>query len=166
MLAAVTFDLFDTVVDLHMEDLPEFSVGGQRLRGTHGFLHALVAEHSDVDLTVMVWNIHHLVSTELQPILLRESDYVYGTPAWNPVTLSEFPPLPPPPGGGTWYHVSQTKTFQKVAGLPGSAFYATLVGTARIGIEHVPEPATGLMLMGGVGSLLWGLRARRRRLSS
>ena len=50
MLAAVTFDLFDTVVDLHMEDLPEFDVGGKRLRGTHAFLHALVAEYSDVDL--------------------------------------------------------------------------------------------------------------------
>jgi HAD superfamily hydrolase (TIGR01549 family) len=38
-LRAISFDLFDTLVDLHMERLPEFEVDGRRLRGTQAILH-------------------------------------------------------------------------------------------------------------------------------
>ncbi len=54
MIAAVTFDLFDTIVDLHMEDLPEFEVGGRRLRGTQGALHAALSGRSGVDLETFI----------------------------------------------------------------------------------------------------------------
>ncbi len=37
---AISFDLFDTLVDLYMERLPEFELEGRRLRGTHALLHA------------------------------------------------------------------------------------------------------------------------------
>ena len=47
---AVVLDLFDTVVDLSMEELPEFEVAGRKMRGTQQQLHELVARHSDVDL--------------------------------------------------------------------------------------------------------------------
>ena len=53
-IRAVMLDLFDTVVDLLMEDLPEFEVGGRVLRGTHGSLHEIVSQHSDVDLESFV----------------------------------------------------------------------------------------------------------------
>ena len=53
-IRAVLLDLFDTVVDLMMEDLPEFEVGGRVLKGTHGQLHEIVAQHCDVDLESFV----------------------------------------------------------------------------------------------------------------
>ena len=125
--------------------------------------------NSDIDLTVMVWNIHHVnQGPGSTHITLKESDYMYGAPNFNPVTLSEFPTDPPAPGQGTWYHVGPTVGGVKTVHLPGgigSAFYATLAGTVGIGIEHVPEPATGLVLISGVGTLLFGLRARNRRVS-
>jgi len=39
-LRAICFDLFDTLVDLHMEDLPQFELDGRRRRGTHPALYA------------------------------------------------------------------------------------------------------------------------------
>lgn len=47
---AVIFDLFDTLVDLTLEDLPSFEVGGRTRRGTGLRLHRAVAGHSDVGL--------------------------------------------------------------------------------------------------------------------
>ena len=41
---AVSFDLFDTLVDLHMETLPRYTVQGTERRGTHGALHAAIAK--------------------------------------------------------------------------------------------------------------------------
>jgi putative hydrolase of the HAD superfamily len=49
-IRAVVLDLFDTVVDLHMENMPEFDVDGRKLRGTGAALHGLLSEHSDIDL--------------------------------------------------------------------------------------------------------------------
>ena len=91
---------------------------------------------------------------------------------------SELPTNRPEIGFGRWVHATQPKTFHLgdvVPGAPtpsftgsphlGSWFYATLAGTALIGIEHVPEPATGMMVIGGVGAMLMGIRSRRRRQS-
>lgn len=47
---AIVFDLFDTLVDLHMDRLPELVVGGERLRSTYGLLHAALSAHADVPL--------------------------------------------------------------------------------------------------------------------
>jgi HAD superfamily hydrolase (TIGR01509 family) len=47
-LAAVSFDLFDTLVDLHMETLPRFTLNGIERRGTHAALHAAIARAAPV----------------------------------------------------------------------------------------------------------------------
>ncbi len=69
-IRAVMLDLFDTVVDLSFEDLPEFEVGGRRVRGTQGQLHALVAQRADVDLETFVR-------------AMRESDREHGVPLFK-----------------------------------------------------------------------------------
>jgi FMN phosphatase YigB (HAD superfamily) len=47
-IRAVLFDLFDTLVDLHLDRLPEVSVRGRRTHSTYPFLHAALREHADV----------------------------------------------------------------------------------------------------------------------
>jgi HAD superfamily hydrolase (TIGR01549 family) len=47
---AVSFDLFDTLVDLHMETLPRYTLNGVERRGTHGALHAAVARLAPISL--------------------------------------------------------------------------------------------------------------------
>jgi putative hydrolase of the HAD superfamily len=48
-IRAVVFDLFDTLVDLSMRDLPRIEIGGRCVPSTAGALHEVVAAHSDVD---------------------------------------------------------------------------------------------------------------------
>ncbi len=45
---AILFDLFDTLVDLYMERLPESNVGGRRVSYTYPALHAEIRQHTDV----------------------------------------------------------------------------------------------------------------------
>jgi FMN phosphatase YigB (HAD superfamily) len=45
---AVVFDLFDTLVDLHMDRLPPVEIDGRRFPSTAGRLHALVCERAEV----------------------------------------------------------------------------------------------------------------------
>lgn len=45
---AVSFDLFDTLVDLHMETLPRYTLNGRERRGTHAALHRAIARVADV----------------------------------------------------------------------------------------------------------------------
>jgi putative hydrolase of the HAD superfamily len=45
---AVVFDLFDTLVDLHMDRLPQVEIDGRRFPSTAGRLHALVLERAPV----------------------------------------------------------------------------------------------------------------------
>src|SRR5512145_256269 len=47
-IRAVVFDLFDTLVDLHMDRLPPIEIDGRRFPSTAGRLHALVAERAEV----------------------------------------------------------------------------------------------------------------------
>ena len=63
------------------------------------------------------------------------------------------------PSTGHWVHVSESKVFEI---LP-SAFIATLAGTALVDIRHIPEPASGLMIIGGVSAIVLGLRSRKNR---
>ena len=51
---ALSFDLFDTLVDLHMEDLPEFRVGERTMRGTHAELHRVASRWISLDLPAFV----------------------------------------------------------------------------------------------------------------
>ena len=57
----------------------------------------------------------------------------------------------------TWLHFDGGSLFQSV-------FYRTLVNTATIGIEHVPEPTSGLLL--GLAAVVLSRRygAQRREL--
>jgi putative hydrolase of the HAD superfamily len=53
-IRAVLLDLFDTVVDLHMEEMPSFQMGGRTMRGTQQALHAQLSGHSELDLESFV----------------------------------------------------------------------------------------------------------------
>lgn len=54
MFRTVTLDLFDTVVDLHMERMPEFEIRGRRMRGTQAALHAVLVERAPVSFESFV----------------------------------------------------------------------------------------------------------------
>jgi len=59
--------------------------------------------------------------------------------------------------GSTW-----VSTF--TAYIPGSQMFAVpFLATASIGIEHIPEPAAPILLLGGLASLAVGFRTRRQR---
>ena len=47
---AVLFDLFDTLVDLHMDRLPEVMIQGRKLRSTYPVLHDVLREQGVVDI--------------------------------------------------------------------------------------------------------------------
>jgi len=49
-LRAVVFDLFDTLVDLHMDGLPLVTVNGRTFPSTAGVLHAELARHAPISL--------------------------------------------------------------------------------------------------------------------
>ena len=57
-IRAVVFDLFDTLVDLHMDRLPPVEIGGRRFPSTAGHLHALVAEHAEVGWEAFAQALH------------------------------------------------------------------------------------------------------------
>lgn len=49
-LRAVVFDLFDTLVDLHMDGLPLVTLNGRTFPSTAGVLHAEIARHAPISL--------------------------------------------------------------------------------------------------------------------
>lgn len=102
--------------------------------------------------------------------LIEESNYFLRRPAV--------------PDTGHWIHVDRTIVWHglpattvihllggpngsgsTVVTLFGSYLYANPFSPviATLGIEHIPEPAAPVLLLGGVVSLACGLRARRRR---
>jgi hypothetical protein len=67
--------------------------------------------------------------------------------------------VPVDPGFGEWVHNPQTFTVHVV----NSLFWATttwISGVGAVGVEHVPEPASAMLVLGGLGTLI---AARRRR---
>jgi HAD superfamily hydrolase (TIGR01509 family) len=48
-LRAVTLDLFDTLVDIHMDRLPLVEIGGRRIPSTYGLLHAASVHRHGLD---------------------------------------------------------------------------------------------------------------------
>ena len=126
-----------------------------------------VPQNSDVDITVQLYNIRHLLPTTQSSGILRlgESDFAYGTALFNPATQQELPPFEIPPGEGVWWHIEsgQTVTYHLVPG-PGSFFYATVVNTLALGIDHIPEPTSMVLFGASVGCAVMGLWSRRRRL--
>lgn len=149
-IRAVVLDLFDTVVDLMMEDLPEFEVGGRVLKGTHGWLHEIVAQHSDVDLESFVR-------------LMGEVDREFRVPAYE--AGREFPTLerfervrerlgidaPDLPARLTETHMGGILSQARY--LPHHVeVFETLRGHARIGIcSNFSHTGTGLRVLEEAG---------------
>ncbi len=48
-IRAVVFDLFDTLVDLSLQNLPRVEIGGRSVPSTAGALYEVVATHSEID---------------------------------------------------------------------------------------------------------------------
>jgi hypothetical protein len=102
--------------------------------------------NSDIDITISVWQILHIVNSGTYGA--SPSDYFYMTMGGQNYEMI--------PGMGTWVHNTHTIVF-----LPASAFVATnawISNVAGYGIEHVPEPVSLLLLVGGAGALLVGRR--------
>jgi hypothetical protein len=128
------------------------------------------ANNSDVDLTVHASSIFHLGSNaESDIIVLLPSEYVWGTSNFEPTPEQPFPEFPQEPGspGWHWVHVGQTISWHVTTNSPfASGFYTKRIGSSGLGIEHVPAPGAGLMMLaGGFGALGARQRAGRRRLT-
>ena len=130
--------------------------------------------NSDIDITLMLWNIYHLrsdanlasLTLTLQPSdrlwvksafndpeQLHNTDSTYGLPS-GAIQLDSASPH--------WLHFTQTAMFH-LNGF-GSQYFATLASTVHIGIEHVPEPSTGMLFAGAFLALALSRYTRHRRL--
>ena len=120
-----------------------------------------IGQNSDVDMTVMAWCILHLRPGQ-GSTQFRESALVWALSNFQPTPEQPIPSIGPhiDDPNGQWKHIPFG--WHNPGGI-GSQFVATFLGTVTIGIEHVPEPVTGVLAGGGVLSLLcgWGLRKRR-----
>jgi hypothetical protein len=127
--------------------------------------------NSDTDIRLAFWNICHLPpSWTSDTIELKRSDWVWASSNWAP-TPGDFrlpDPLPPTATNGHWVHVPFTTCIDFTQAVPGSNFIATFVNTAKIGIEHVPEPASMCLIVCGFAAAGMALfsRWRRKRLAA
>lgn len=133
------------------------------------------SNNSDVDATFQFWNIWHIReglqgSTLVQ---LHPSDRVWVTSNFNdPQQLHtagsfyRFPTQHPTPfqQNAHWLHITQSAVFH-LTGFDASAFYATKLNTATLGIEHVPEPASGALMALGLTAIAASRTMRRQRLA-
>ena len=103
--------------------------------------------NSDIDVTAMFWNIWHIRSgpTGVSQYVVRADFVRNGTPA-----------------NGSW--IPGPHTFHLTSAL-ASNFYATLANTLFIGVEHVPEPTSAVLVGGGFLALALSRYARRRGLA-
>lgn len=53
-IRAVIFDLFDTLVDLSLENVPRFTLAGRTMLGTQPALHEVATRHGEIDLETFV----------------------------------------------------------------------------------------------------------------
>jgi hypothetical protein len=113
------------------------------------------AGNSDTDVQVKLWNVWH-VRQDSHIAYLKESDRI-----WLPTM---FPPAndPPYPSGNDprWLHIEQPQPFP--FHFLASQYYATLAKTFNIGIDHIPEPLSGVLLGLGVLCAVMGARSRWR----
>jgi hypothetical protein len=144
---------------------PTSTVVGPVVTWTIHAMNTTPANNSDVDMSLMFWNIFHIpAGTGSDNVLLQPSDYVWAPGDFVPQPGQPFPsfPLPFDDPGGRWVHIDFPTSWHIPAG-EGSWYYAQADGTSFLGIEHVPEPATGLLLIGGAGALFASRRARKRQ---
>ena len=73
-IRAVVFVLFDTVVDLRMDQLPEYQLDGRSQRGTTGLLHQAVLEHQDISIEDFSRALGALDKEKMQSLLARGFD--------------------------------------------------------------------------------------------
>jgi len=80
-LQAVLFDLFDTLVDLHMDRLPEVQLRGRRMHSTYPFLYQTLCGHLDSTLSFEAFaevlaavdaEVHAVMHTERREVPTRE----------------------------------------------------------------------------------------------
>ena len=139
--------------------------------------------NSDVDATLGFWNIWHIRDNPTPGstiVPLDPSDYILvrdsiqdiaqlhnnnqGSPWFSHY---QFPTNPANPDTGHWLHVPPNPTgdpyFFHLTGGPGSQYYATFLNFATLGIEHVPEPTSVVLLAAGALCTVIGTIARRRR---
>ena len=120
--------------------------------------------NSDVDMTFFTgwgWNIWHSTGvTTPFAWTATGSQLVYvGFTTGGAGTIPDPMNRPAVPGEGTWYHVGTGEQVWVVnSGFFASATWFAPSGT--VGVEHLPEPAAGLLLLAGAGTLFV---ARRRR---
>jgi hypothetical protein len=112
---------------------PLFSISGHAKNTTP-------LNNSDIDVRVSAWQILHIV---------QSATYHLGSSTW--VYLNPGGGWASQPGQGRWYHWTDSSANVFI---PRSAFVATnnfITNTGGFGIEHVPEPAAGVMMLVGVG---------------
>lgn len=122
---------------------------------------------STPDLVVSAWNIKHLLPAATSDwVTLKVSDLIWAPSSWVPnPTQFEWPyPVTTNAPGAGWKHMPFTVTFHFTQPVPGSNFIATLAGMAKIDVT--PEPASGLLMLGGIACLMMARRARKRRLGA
>jgi hypothetical protein len=134
--------------------------------------------NSDTDITMMFTEIwHSRPSSGSDFIHAEQSDHLwlFSTPIWEEFHIQEpdnfasnfrlptqGPPIDSPEGH--WVHVPQSITFHTDPG-PGSLFWKRGGRTYLIGVEHVPEPATFVLLGLGLICAVKAVRSRGRRCS-
>jgi hypothetical protein len=127
-----------------------------------------LGQNSDTDITFNAqlgfggagfspFNIFHLTSFQSGSYILYPSLLIYVplTPGGGPGEPGQVVE----PGFGTWIHLQDTRTVF----LPASIFFGTtafISGQGGIGIEHVPEPASAAMIVGGLGLIAAAVRRR------
>jgi hypothetical protein len=106
--------------------------------------------NSDIDITLDIWRIRHIVFPFQY---FEESAYFYLTGTTLSANWATVP------GQGNWVHYTGGFT----CNVPCSVFVAThcwIENVAGYGIEHMPEPASMVLMLFGVGVCLMGRRRR------
>ena len=127
-------------------------------------------QNSDVDATFGIWNIWHIRDNPGSTIVqLSQSDYILVRSSINdiqqlhtPGSQFVFPTNPANPETGHWLHILDPVPFHLV-GSPGSQYYATFLNAATLGIDHIPEPTSVVLLGAGTLCMVVGSVFRRRR---
>jgi hypothetical protein len=143
-------------------------VGSQNIPAGWITLHAKNTDpinNSDVDLALDFANIRHLMPAQAtDTLVLKASWSIWALSQWEPTFLPELPyPVTPGNPDASWKHIPFTTTIHFTQSVPGSNFILSALNTAWVGIEHVPEPASVVLLIFGGAAVGMSLISRWRR---